>query len=220
MFYLIARNCAEIGWCFVTVIDVYVLTRSVHLNMKTLSISLKFRGHQSSVLTCFLPVTFTVCVYHLQASSSSNLLWLSRTWLKWLLEDCRLGRVQSIFDIIFHAKDAKLKKNKNLLEINHKKMTVNVYDCASAESLENEYSQANPGEWITQDNNNDTSIENTARQFPFVFCTAHRWNPLCDVQIFAHSGLWGSKSIGRARQQTGPTIFPPTSSSLFLWLLL
>ncbi len=91
--YFMARSSTEFGWCFVTVIDVYALTRSVHLNMKTLSISFKFRGHQSSVLTCFLPVTFTVCVCHLQASSSSNLLWLSRTWLKWLLEHCRLSSI-------------------------------------------------------------------------------------------------------------------------------
>lgn len=99
-------------------------------------------------------------------------------------------------------------------------MTANVYDCASAESLENECSQANPVEWITQDNNKGTSIENTVWQFPFVFCTAYRWIPLCDVHIFTHPGLWGSKSIGSARQQTETTIFPPTSSSLFLWLLL
>lgn len=100
----------------------YALTRPVHLNMKTLSISLKFRGHQSSVLTCFLPVTFTVCVCIISKPPAHPIYsWQSRTWLKWLLEDCRLGQVQSIFDIIFHAKDAKLKKNKNLLEINHKK---------------------------------------------------------------------------------------------------
>jgi len=55
-------------------------------------------------------------------------------------------------------------------------MTVNVYDFASAEILENECRQANPAEWITQDHNKGTRIENTARQFPFVFCTAHRWN--------------------------------------------
>lgn len=95
-------------------------------------------------------------------------------------------------------------------------MTANVYDCASAESLENECSQANPVECITQDNNKGTSLKNTVCQFPFVFRTAYRWIPLCDVHIFTHSGLWGSKSIGSARQQTGTTIFPLTSSSLFL----
>ncbi len=76
----------------------------------------------------------------------------------------------------------------------------NVYDCVSAESFENECSQANPVECIMQDNNKGTSIENTVWQFPFVFRITYRWIPLCDVHIFTHSGLWGTKSIGSARQ--------------------
>lgn len=111
------------------------------------------------------------------------------------------------------------RRSKNLLEINHRKDDcVCMWLCLSRK-LWNECGRANPFEWITQDNNKGTSVGNTVRQFPFVFCITHRWNALCDDHIFAHHGLCGTKSIGSARQQTGTTIFPQTSS-LALWLLL
>ncbi len=88
--YFMARSSTEFGWCFVTVIDVYALTRSVHLNMKTLSISFKFRGHQSSVLTCFF-----ACDLHSLCVSSPSLQFLQFTLTVKNMIKMALGALQT-----------------------------------------------------------------------------------------------------------------------------